>query len=136
MFKIKKIVRNKFFLIIISILSILIFVWLWSIVSGGYDRQNRVILFLKEIIPINISRKVRDTIFIIPDSKEQNRIKNLQVQKNEQGLEGKIFNDITVVSKKNKKQYLLKEFFLPFPRLDLRLGWAATKNSRRATTWK
>jgi uncharacterized membrane protein (DUF106 family) len=74
MFKIKKIVRNKFFLIIISILSILIFVGLWSIVSGGYDRQNRVILFLKEIIPTNISRKARDTIFIIPDSKEQNRI--------------------------------------------------------------
>ena len=135
MFKIKKIVKNKFFLIIISILSvlsILIFVGLWSIVSGGYDRHNRVILFLKEIIPTNISRKVRDTIFIIPDSKEQNRIQNLQAQKHEQGLEGKIFNDITVVSKKNKKQYLLKEFFLPFPRLDLRLGWAATKNSRRA----
>ena len=111
MFKIKKIVRNKFFLIIISILSILIFVGLWSIVSGGYDKQNRVILFLKEIIPTNISRKVRDTIFIIPDSKEQNRIQNLQAQKHEQGLEGKIFNDITVVSKKNKKQYLLKEFF-------------------------
>ena len=135
MFKIKKIVKNKFFLIIISILSvlsILIFVGLWSIVSDGYDRQNKVILFLKEIIPTNISRKVRDTIFIIPDSKEQNRIQNLQAQKHEQGLEGKIFNDITVVSKKNKKQYLLKEFFLPFPRLDLRLGWAATKNSRRA----
>ena len=102
MFKIKKIVRNKFFLIIISILSILIFVWLWSIVSGGYDKQNKIILFLKEIIPTNISRKVRDTIFIIPDSKEQNRIQNLQIQKHEQGLEGKIFNDITVVSKKIK----------------------------------
>ncbi len=135
MFKIKKIVKNKFFLIIISILSvlsILIFVGLWSIVSGGYDKQNKVILFLKEIIPTNISRKVRDTIFIIPDSKEQNRIQNLQVQKHEQGLEGKIFNDIILVSKKNKKQYLLKEFFLPFPRLDVRLGWAATETSRRA----
>ena len=105
MFKIKKIVRDKFFLIItsiFSILSILIFVWLWNVVSGGYDRQDRVILFLKEIIPTHISRKVRDTIFIIPDSKEQNRIQNLQVQKYEQGLEGKIFNDTTVVSKKIK----------------------------------
>ncbi len=102
MFKIKKIIRNKFFLIIISIFSILIFVMLWSIVSGGYDKQNKVILFLKEIIPTNISRKVRDTIFIIADSKEQNRIQNLQVQKHEQGLEGKIFNDTTVVSKKIK----------------------------------
>ena len=102
MFKIKKIIRNKFFLIIISILSILIFVGLWSIVSGGHDKQNRTILFLKEIIPTNISRKARDTIFIIPDSKEQNRIQNLQAQKREQGLEGKIFNDITVVSKKIK----------------------------------
>ena len=27
---------------------------------------------------------------------------------------------------------MLKEFFLPFPRLDTRLGWAATKNSKRA----
>ena len=34
--------------------------------------------------------------------------------------------------KKNKKKYSLKEFFLPFERLDARLGWSGEKNSRRA----
>ena len=37
-----------------------------------------------------------------------------------------------ILSEKNKKEYLLKEFFLPFPRLDSRLGWAGVKNSTRA----
>ena len=49
-----------------------------------------------------------------------------------QGLEGQLFNEEIILSKKNKKEYLLKEFFLPFPRLDTRLGWASTKNSQRA----
>ena len=47
-------------------------------------------------------------------------------------MQGKKFKDTIVVSDKKKTKFNLKEFFLPFPRLDLRLGWAATENSRRA----
>ena len=123
---------KKLFFIILFLLGILIFLGLWNIVSGGYDKQNKIILFFKEIIPTKISRKVRDTVFIVPDLKERNKFLSLQVEKYEQGLDGKLFNDKVFISQKNKKEYLLKEFFLPFPRLDTRLGWAATENSKRA----
>ncbi len=124
--------KKKFFISTLLALVIIFFLALWNVVSGGYDRQNKIILFMKKFIPTQISRKVRDTIFVIPDLKEQNKILNVQVQKYEQGLQGKKFKDIMIKSKKNKIEYSLKEFFLPFPRLDIRLGWAATENSRRA----
>ena len=122
----------KKFLIILTITIIVTFISLWILVSGGYDKQNKLILFIKQIIPTKIARNIRDVMFIIPDLKEQNRVLNIQVQKYEQGLNGNKFKEINVVSEKNKEKFLLKEFFLPFPRLDLRLGWAATENSKRA----
>ena len=124
--------RKKIFIFTSLTLSILIFLALWNVVSGGYDRQNKIILLLKKIIPSSVSHKVRDTVFIIPDLKEENKILNLQVQKYEQGMQGKKFKDTIIISDKKKTKFNLKEFFLPFPRLDLRLGWAATENSRRA----
>jgi len=123
---------KKIFLIILIIFGILTFSSMWIIVSGGYDKQNKVILFLKEIIPTKISRKVRDVVFIIPDLKEKNRLLEIQLKKYEQGYDGKLFNEKIIISKKNKQKYSIKEFFLPFPRLDTRLGWAATENSKRA----
>ena len=132
MFRVKNLFSRKRIFIIVLIIAFLGFVGLWAIVSGGYDRQNSAILFLKKFIPSKISRKVRDTIFIIPDLKERNKFLSTQVRKYEQGLNGEIFNDEIIISKKNKIKYSLKEFFLPFPRLDQRLGWAGKKNSTRA----
>ena len=73
--------------------------------SGGYDKQNKLILFIKQIIPTKIARNIRDVVFIIPDLKEQNRVLNIQVQKYEQGLNGNKFKEINVVSKKNKENF-------------------------------
>ncbi|MDC0952366.1 PQQ-dependent sugar dehydrogenase [Pelagibacteraceae bacterium] len=103
----------------------------WSIVSKGYDRQNKIILILKKIISPHLARKIKNTIFYIPNLKEKNRSLNLQVKKYEQGLEGQLFKESESLSEKGKKYYV-KEFFLPFPRLDTRLGWAAKENSKRA----
>lgn len=130
--KISSIIKNKKVILIVIAIFFIISAGLWNVVSGGYDKQNKTILFLKKFIPSKISRKVRDVIFIIPNLKERNKFLSTQVQKFEQGLNGELFNEEIVLSKKNKKKYFLKEFFLPFPRLDARLGWAATKNSRRA----
>tara|TARA_B110000438_G_C15809412_1_gene648931 strand:- start:888 stop:2261 length:1374 start_codon:yes stop_codon:yes gene_type:complete len=124
--------KSKRIIIILLILIFSAFTGIWNIVSGGYDKQNKIILFVKKIIPNTVSRKVRDVVFIIPDLKERNDFLSTQVNKHEQGLEGQLFNEEIILSKKNKKEYLLKEFFLPFPRLDTRLGWASTKNSQRA----
>ena len=132
MLKIVNFFKNKKIIFVVLILSFAIFAGLWNVVSGGYDKQNKTILFLKKFIPNTISRKVRDIIFIIPDLKERNRFLSTQVNKYEQGFNGELFNEEIILSKKNKKKYSLKEFFLPFPRLDARLGWAGEKNSTRA----
>ena len=115
-------------LVFLLVVILLIF---WSIVNSGYDRQNKYILFLKKIIPSHTARKVRDTVFFIPDLKKRNEFLDLQVKKYEQGLEGKLFKKTNLKSS-NNKNFEIKEFFLPFPRLDTRLGWAATENSKRA----
>ena len=121
----KKII--SLFLILISIL----FVSFWIIVSGGYDKQNKTILFLKEIIPVSFARKVRDTIFFIPRLQDRNKFLETQLSKYEQGLNGNLFYE-KKVSNKEIHNYNLKKFFLPFPSLDLELGWRATKNAKRA----
>jgi hypothetical protein len=130
--KIFNIIKNKKVISALIISFFILFIGLWSVVSGGYDKQNKTILFLKEFIPTDVSRKVRDIIFIIPNLKEKNKFLNTQVTKYEQGFNGELFNEEIVQSKNNKTSYLLKEFFLPFPRLDISLGWAATTNSLRA----
>ena len=132
MFKIKSFFSKKGIVVVILIIALVVFFGLWSIVSGGYDKQNTTILFLKKFIPSKIARKVRDTIFIIPDLKERNKFLTTIVKKYDQGYNGEIFNKEIVISKKNKKKYFLKEFFLPYPRLDTRLGWAGEKNSTKA----
>ena len=115
------------FLIILTIVPIISF---WIIVSGGYDKQNKTILFLKEVIPSPLARKIRDTIFFIPKLQDRNKFLEIQLTKFEQGLEGNIFFDGTAKSKQN--EYSFKKFFLPFPSLDQSLGWNAKKNSLRA----
>ena len=123
---------NKKIIYFIIIVFLISFVGFWSIISGGYDNQNKVILFLKKVIPANIARKARDYIFIIPDLKEKNKFLELQVKKYEQGYEGQLFKTETIKSKNENNFVSLKEFFLPFPRLDLRLGWDGVTNSKRA----
>ena len=123
---------KKYLLIFSTLVLVTSFIGFWIIISGGYDKQNSTILFLKKIIPTHLARTIRDTVFIIPDLIERNKILSTQVEKYEQSYEGRLFNKKVIISKNKKNQYFLKEFFLPFPRLDLRLGWDATENSKRA----
>ncbi len=122
---------KKSFFLIFLLLFIIIFIGLWNIVSGGYDKQSKTILLLKKIIPSNIAREVRDTIFFIPNLINRNKYLELQLTKFEQGLDGKLY-----FNKKNtddkKYSYTLKNFFLPFPSLDTSLGWKSEKNYKRA----
>ena len=119
------------FLLLISVTTITIFASLWILVSDGYDKQNKLILALKKIIPRTLAVKMRDTLFIIPELKTQNKLLQLQVNKYEQGLDGQIFNEKKIVSEKNK-QFLIKEFFLPFKQLDTKAGWNKLSNTFRA----
>lgn len=120
-------------ILVISFLTIVLILSasFWMIVSKGYDKQNPIILTIKKILRPDIAAKIRDTIFFIPNLQQRNEFLSLQVQKYEQGFDGKLFKKENIYSS-DKKKFELKEFFLPFPRLDTRLGWAATENSRRA----
>jgi hypothetical protein len=85
--------KSKGIIVMLLILIFLAFTGIWNIVSGGYDKQNKIILFIKKIIPNTISRKIRDVVFVIPDLKDRNEFLRIQVNKYEQGLEGKLFNE-------------------------------------------
>ena len=119
------------FLLLISFSAIAIFISLWILVSDGYDKQNKLILTLKKIIPRTLAVKMRDTLFIIPELKTQNKLLQLQVNKYEQGLDGQVFYEKKIVSEKNK-EFLIKEFFLPFKQLDTKAGWNKLSNTFRA----
>ena len=60
MLKISSIIKNKKVILIVIIIFLLVFTALWNVVSGGYDRQNKAIIFLKKFIPSKVSRKARD----------------------------------------------------------------------------
>ena len=59
--------KYRFYLLIILVVFIFLFLSLWNLVSDGYDKQNKIILNLKKIIPRSLAVKVRDTLFIIPE---------------------------------------------------------------------
>ena len=118
----KLIITTIFFVVFISFFS------LWILISGGYDKQNKVVLFIKKFIPTESARKIRDTIFIIPKLQEDNKTLKLIVEKYETNLQGKLFNEETLETKK-KNKYKLKEFFIPFDRINLDLGWNNQANT-------
>ena len=123
---------RKILIIVFSVILALSFIGMWTIVSGGYDKQNKVILILKKIIPSNIARKVKDKIFFIPELKNRNNYLELQLAKYEQGLKGEMFIEKKTTTKNKKYNYTLRNFFLPFPSLDLKLAWDSNKNQLRA----
>jgi len=126
----KKKKDKKKLVIVLSIFFVLLFVGGWNVIDGNYDKQNKVILALKKFVPSKISRKIRDTIFVIPDLKTLNKDLELQVRKFEQDLDGQLFDEKEIKTKKKIINY--KNFFLPFPRLDVRAGYTNPSNSARA----
>jgi len=118
--------------IVIFLFSIIIYLYsvVGSIVSEGYDKQNKTIEFVKSIIPSHYIKKIKDNLFIASNLKAKNKILELQLKKYEQGYEGQKFDTRTV--KLNDTNYEVNSFFLPFKRLDVNLGWNAEMNSLRA----
>ena len=96
----KKKKNQKKLVIVLSIFFVLLFVGGWNVIDGNYDKQNKVILAFKKFIPSKISRKIRDTIFVIPDLQTLNKDLELQVRKFEQGLDGQLFDEKEIKTKK------------------------------------
>jgi len=122
---------KKLFFIISLIIFTVGFVGIWNLIDNGYDKQNKFVVALKKIIPSSVSRKVSNSIFFIPNLKNRNDYLELQLEKYEQGLQGRLFSEKKTVND-NKYNYNVKSFFLPFPSLDISLGWKSKKNKLRA----
>ena len=122
--------KLKVFFLVFLFLGLISFIFGWSVVYGNYDKQNKIILFVKKFIPSSIARKIRDTVFFIPDVITLNKDLSLQVTKYEQGYEGQLFEEknINIFDAK----YNFKNFFLPFKRLDVRKGYENKENTYRA----
>ena len=105
--------NNKKIIFIFALFLILAtsFVGIWKIIDGNYDKQNKVILFLKELIPREVSRNIRDILFIIPDLKTLNKDLTLQVTKYEQGLDGQLFSE-NEFNLETKKSIIKNSFYL------------------------
>ena len=65
----KKLNKKTSIYLILPLIIAVSFLGIWKIIDEDYDKQNKIILFLKELVPQKISRKIRDTIFIIQDLK-------------------------------------------------------------------
>ena len=124
--------KNKFKLIILFTILVIFFVIfsLWNLISDGYDKQNKVTLFLKEVIPTKIARNIRDSFFIIPTLKNENEYLKRIVKKYDQLYEGTLIQKIDISSENNNYNFNLKEFYIPFKRIDLLEGWSSEKNNR------
>ena len=127
-----RIKKNKFKLIALSTILLIFFVIfsLWNLISDGYDKQNKVTLFLKEIIPTKIARNIRDSFFIIPTLKNENEYLKKIVKKYDQLYEGTLIQKIDISSENNNYNFNLKEFYVPFKRIDLLEGWSSEKNNK------
>ena len=75
--------KNFFFTLVGAFL--ICFISFWIIVSGGYDKQNKVILFVKSIISPHYIKKIKNYLFVIPNLKARNDYLELQIRKYEQG---------------------------------------------------
>jgi len=120
--------KKRLIIIVLVLFIVVSFFSLWTLINEGYDKQNKVVLFIKKFIPTQTARKIRDTIFIIPKLQEDNKILKLVVEKYETNLQGKLFNEETIKTEKNNN-YKLKEFLIPFQRINLDKGWNDQANT-------
>ena len=118
------------FIITFFALLIYLFVAVSNIVRDGYDRQSKIILFVKSVISPHYIKKIKDSLFVVSNLKAKNELLELQVRKYEQGNEGQKFLSKQLDLRDIK--YTANFFFLPFKKLDTNLGWNAETNSLRA----
>ena len=77
--------KKKIIILLIIIILFPLFFFTLDIARFGYDKQNKVILAIKSIIPPHYLRKIRDNVYIIPRLKAKIETLELQVKKFEQG---------------------------------------------------
>ena len=104
----------------------------YRIISGQYDKQDTLILKIKDIVPKKLQNKLRNYVYDLRKKLNEERIEEIQKAKLEQGLKGKLIQSKSIKTETDKIKYFLREYFLPFDRLDLSYGWRAIQNAKRA----
>ena len=123
---------KKVLYIFFGILFFVSIAFSYLIISDKYDKQNKLILIIKEIVPVGLKNKLRNTIYKSRASLNEKEIQKLQKRKLDQGLNGDLIDSKFIKSEFDSLKYSFREFFLPFKRLDLSYGWRAVENSKRA----
>ena len=123
---------KKFIYIFFGLILFITLFTSYKVTSGNYDKQNLFIIKVKDIIPTQLKDKLRGYIYEIRISLNENKIKKKQQAKVDQGLNGELIQSKNIKSEVNAVKYNVREFFLPFKRLDLSYGWRAVQNSKRA----
>ena len=72
----KKIVYTFLITLILGLLFIS-----FKIISGKYDKQNAIILFFKEIVPVKLKNNLRNYVYEFRTSLDKDKIENLQKAK-------------------------------------------------------
>ena len=114
------------------VIFILTLTFSYKIISGKYDKQNEFILKIKETIPREFKASLRNLIYDLRYSLIQNEVDRIQKIKIDQGLNGDLISEKKVYTELDKKEFIFKDFFLPFDRLDLSYGWKSIVNAKRA----
>ena len=123
---------KKFIYIFFGLILFITLFTSYKVTSGNYDKQNLFIIKVKDIIPAQLKNKLREYIYKIRISLTEDKIKKKQQAKIDQGLNGELIQSKNIKSEVNAVKYNVREFFLPFKRLDLSYGWQAIQNSKRA----
>ena len=79
-----KFTKKKKIILFIIFIFLVGFIYTFSVVSEivrhGYDKQNKVILFVKSVISPHYIKKIRDNLFIVSNLKSRNEFLELQVK--------------------------------------------------------
>ena len=103
---------KKFVYTLILLTLLLTSYFSFKIISDQYDKQNLLILKIKELIPNKLKSNLRNYIYELRASLNQKKIEKLQKDKFEQGLNGDLIKYKEIKSESDSHKYLVREFYL------------------------
>lgn len=123
---------KKFLYIFATSLIVMVVFLSYQIISGQYDKQNVFIIKMKEIVPKSFKNNIKNLTYELRRILNEDKDEKLQKTKFNQGLNGELIQSKIFKTNKSSTKYSVREFFLPFNRLDLNYGWKSILNAKRA----
>jgi hypothetical protein len=102
--------KNFFYILILFVLLGILYIS-YKIISDQYDKQNFLILSIKEIIPNKVKNNFRNSVYELRAKLNKKKDEKLQKNKFNQGLNGNLIQSKNIKSELYSKNYLIREFF-------------------------